>query len=235
MEDQKPQTEETLPDAETPQSSEPEQEDEQPLTLKGAFFDLLDLIEAAVTTFFVFMLLFTYVLKPVTVDGSSMVPTLYDKDSLLMLTLCPEPKTGRIVVIDDQRSGYFTDTAQTQVAQREGYGSILVKRVIATGGQEINIDFRQGYGTVAVDGVQLPEDYIADLTTRDDGAFRYPFTVPEGYLFVMGDNRLHSTDSRNTLIGLIPEEQVLGTVLLRYNREDKLISKWTDQFAWLWR
>lgn len=209
--------------------------EEQPLTLKSALFDLLDLIEAAAATFFVFMLLFTYVLKPVTVDGSSMVPTLYDEDSLIMVTLNPQPKTGRIVVIDDKLSGYFTDAAQTQVAERDGYGSILVKRVIATGGQEINIDFREGYGTVAVDGVQLPEDYIADLTTRDDGAFTYPFTVPEGYIFVMGDNRLHSTDSRNALIGLIPEEQVLGTVIVRYNRDEKLISKWTDKFAWLLR
>ena len=212
---------------------EQDKNEEQPLTLKNAFFDLLDLIEAAVTTFFVFMLLFTYVLKPVTVDGSSMVPTLYNQDSLLMMTLMSRPEAGRIVVIDDKKSGYFTDEEQTQVAQREGFGSILVKRVIAVGGQEVNIDFREGYGTVAVDGVQLPEDYIADLTTRDDGAFRYRSRAPEGYSFVAGDNRLRSTESRRPPIGLVPQEQVLGTVLLRYDRDDKLVTKWTDRFAWL--
>lgn len=208
-----------------------EAEEKEPLTLKGAFFDMLDLIEAAVGTFFVFMLLFTYIVRPVSVDGTSMVPTLLHEDSLLMLTIDPSPKTGKIIVIDDQKSGYFTDEAQTQVAQRNGYGSVLVKRVIATGGQVINIDSRPGYGTVSVDGVQLAEPYIADLTTRDDRAFRYPFTVPEGYVFVMGDNRLHSTDSRSPAVGLIPVEEIMGTVIFRYNRKPEKLTKWTDRFA----
>ena len=206
--------------------------EEQKDQTKSSFFaDLLDLAEVAITTFFVFMLLSFYLIRPVTVDGTSMVPTLHDRDKLVMLTLFPPVTNGHIVVINDQEAGYFTDEAQTQVARRSGYEGILVKRVIATAGQQVNIDTEAG--TVAVDGVQLAETYNADLTKREDGAFRYPFTVPEGYIFVMGDNRMRSTDSRNPAIGLVPKEQVLGTVLFRYNRESDQREKWTDRFDWL--
>ncbi len=206
--------------------------EEQKDQTKSSFFaDLLDLAEVAITTFFVFMLLSFYLIRPVTVDGTSMVPTLHDRDKLVMLTLFPPVTNGHIVVINDREAGYFTDEAQTQVARRSGYEGILVKRVIATAGQQVNIDTEAG--TVAVDGVQLAETYIADLTKHEDGAFRYPFTVPEGYIFVMGDNRMRSTDSRNPAIGLVPKEQVLGTVLFRYNRESDQREKWTDRFDWL--
>ena len=160
-----------------------------------------------------------------------MVPTLLNQDKLIMLTLCPPVTNGHIVVINDKDCGYFTDEEQTQVARRPGYEGVLVKRVIATAGQEVNIDTEAG--TVAVDGRQLPESYIAELTKREDGAFRYPFTVPEGYIFVMGDNRMHSTDSRNPQIGLVPKEQVLGTVLFRYKRNKEFVEKWTDRYGWL--
>ena len=208
-----------------------EQKTEQKTTVKSFFGDLLDLIEVAAGTFFIFMLLSFYVIRPVTVEGSSMVPTLRDQDKLIMLTLCPPVTNGHIVVINDQDCGYFTDEAQTQVERRKGYEGVLVKRVIATAGQEVNIDTEAG--TVAVDGQQLAESYIADLTKREDGAFRYPFTVPEGYVFVMGDNRMHSTDSRNPQIGLVPKEQVLGTVLFRYKRDKDYLEKWSDRFGWL--
>ncbi|MBQ3940221.1 MAG: signal peptidase I [Oscillospiraceae bacterium] len=205
---------------------------EEKTSAKQSFLgDLLDLVEVAITTFFIFMLLSFYLIRPVTVEGSSMVPTLRDQDKLVMLTLHPPVSYGRIVVINDVEAGYFTDEAQTQVARRPGYEGILVKRVIATEGQQVNIDIDAG--TVAVDGVQLAESYIAELTKREDGAFRYPFTVPEGYIFVMGDNRMRSTDSRNPAIGLVPKEQVLGTVLFRYKRSSEECEKWTDRFAWL--
>ena len=153
---------------------------EQKTTLKSFFGDVLDLIEVAAGTFFVFMLLSFYVIRPVTVEGGSMIPTLRDQDKLVMLTLCPPVTNGHIVVINDQDCGYFTDDEQTQVERRPGYQGVLVKRVIATAGQEVNIDIEAG--TVAVDGKQLAESYIADLTKREDGAFHYPFTVPEGYM-----------------------------------------------------
>ncbi len=200
-------------------------------SVKELFYDVLDLVEVGLGTFFVFLILMTYVFRPVLVTGSSMVPTLRNGDSLLMMTLPPVVKPGKIVIIDDQKAGAFADAQQTQVVQRNGYGTTLVKRVIAVGGQELNIDFENG--TVAVDGKQLAESYIADLTKRDDGGFTYPLTVPEGYIFVMGDNRMHSTDSRSPIVGLVPEDQVLGTVVMRYNREDETMTSWFDRFDFL--
>ena len=200
-------------------------------SVKELFNDVLDLVEVGLGTFFVFLILMTYVFRPVLVTGSSMVPTLRNGDSLLMMTLPPVVKPGKIVIIDDQKAGAFADAQQTQVVQRNGYGTTLVKRVIAVGGQELNIDFENG--TVAVDGKQLAESYIADLTKRDDGGFTYPLTVPEGYIFVMGDNRMHSTDSRSPIVGLVPEDQVLGTVVMRYNREDETMTSWFDRFDFL--
>ena len=199
--------------------------------VKELFGDVLDLVEVGLGTFFVFLILMTYVFRPVLVTGSSMVPTLRNGDSLLMLTMPPVVKPGKIVIIDDQKAGAFADAQQTQVVQRNGYGTTLVKRVIAVGGQELNIDFENG--TVAVNGKQLAESYIADLTKRDDGGFTYPLTVPEGYIFVMGDNRMHSTDSRSPIVGLVPEDQVLGTVVMRYNREDETMTSWFDRFDFL--
>ena len=199
--------------------------------IKNFFFEAMDLLEVGLLTFFVFMLIFAYVFKPVSVSGSSMVPTLRDDDSLIMFTLTKHPTPGRIVVIDDQKSAIFADETQTDLKIKNGYGSILVKRVIAVGGQELNIDFETG--AVAVDGKQLEEPYIADLTKRNDGAFQYPFTIPEGYIFVMGDNRLHSTDSRSSAVALIPEDEVIGTVVMRYNRVDTAIEKWTDRYDFL--
>ncbi|MBR3420267.1 MAG: signal peptidase I [Oscillospiraceae bacterium] len=199
--------------------------------LKGFLFDLMDIIEAGLMTVFLFILIFAYLVRPVTVDGGSMMPTLLNQDQILIVTALHEPKNGQIVVIDDQESGLFEDAAQQRVVKTTGAGMVLVKRLIAKGGQEIDIDFENG--TVKVDGVTLDEPYIADPTTRDEFAFRYPFTVPEGYVFVMGDNRLHSMDSRSPQVALIPESEILGTALFRYDRNEENREKWTERFDYL--
>ncbi len=211
------------------QKNTPQPDDEESYTLKNFIFDILDVGEAALLTIFVFLLIFAYLLRPVTVDGGSMNPPLYDKDNLLIVTSLVKPKNGQIVVIDDQKSGRFTDEAQTQTEIGTGSGIILIKRVIAKSGQTLDIDFSSG--TVTVDGKVLDEPYIAAPTTLDEGAFHYPLTVPEGFVFVMGDNRMHSTDSRNPSIALIPESELLGPGLGRYDRDDELCAKWTDRFA----
>jgi len=196
------------------------------------FGDMLDIMEAAVVTIFVFLLIFTYLLKPVTVEGSSMEPTLYNNDKLLIVTTLATPDNGDIVVIDNHDSALFADDAETVLYDTDGLNMVLVKRLIAKGGQEVDIDFNSG--DVRVDGKKLEEKYIKAATTRDDGAFTYPFRVPEGYIFVMGDNRLGSTDSRSPAVGLIPEDEVLGVALLRYGREQQLCKSWFDRFALLW-
>lgn len=193
--------------------------------------DLMDIAEAGILTMFLVMLVFTYIVRPVSVDGSSMNPTLLNLDRILVVRPLYEPKNGQIIVIDDQKSGIFSDASQQTVQETTGSGMVLVKRLIAKAGQEIDIDFDTG--EVKVDGKLLNEPYIADPTTRDEGAFQYPFTVPEGYVFAMGDNRLHSMDSRDPSVGLLPENEILGTALVRFDRDDENCSKFTDRFDYL--
>lgn len=199
--------------------------------VKQFFGDLMDIAETAVMTVFVFLMLFAFTMRPVTVDGSSMNPTLYDGDQLLILTPLHLGNTGDIVVINDEESGLFADDDEKVVYRHSGLNMVIVKRVIAHSGQEIDIDFETGI--VSVDGTPLSEPYVSALTTRNDGAFTYPLTVPEGYVFVMGDNRPASTDSRNPAVGLVPQEQILGTAFFRYDRTEELCEKWSDRFAFL--
>ena len=123
-----------------------------------------------------------------------MWPTLTDGDKMLVSNLFYTPKQGDVVVFKTDR--YDPNKA-------------LVKRVIATEGQEVSIDFDRG--VVYIDGSPLEEEYIAELTkTKLD--FIGPQTVPEGCVFVMGDNRNASTDSRKKEIGMVDTRMILGRV-----------------------
>ncbi len=177
------------------------------------FSDVLEILETMAISIFVVFLVFTYLVRPVTVDGRSMYPTLGDRDKLVMFRLCYHPQVGDIVVIDNTQ-GHVLDADGNVVESTYSLVEPIIKRVIAEGGQTVEVD--AGTGTVYVDGVALNEPYLNELTLTDDGAFNYPITIPEGYLFVMGDNRNHSTDSRSSAVGLVPREAVLGLAYFRY-------------------
>ncbi len=181
--------------------------------------DLTDMAESVLYAVFVVLLMFTFILKIATVDGSSMEPTLSNEDRLIVSTLGYQPESKDIVIIDSNNSHLFSDSSETEVITGEGLGKRIVKRIIACEGQTVDIDFQ--LGKVYVDGVEIYESYIADLTTMDEKAFEYPITVPKGYLFVMGDNRLRSKDSRHPDIGLINMEDVEGKVVLRISPFEK--------------
>ena len=155
---------------------------------------LHDLVFLLTGLLFVFVLLF----RIVVVSGPSMRTTLLDGDYLLVLssTLYQNPKQGDVIVASKDS---FKD------------GEPIVKRVIATAGQKVDIDFE--LGTVYVDGDALDEPYTLTPTNMQEGT-NFPLVVEEGCLFVMGDNRNESKDSRHPDIGLIDKREVLGKVFL---------------------
>ena len=149
-----------------------------------------------VVILFVFVLLF----RTVVVSGSSMNRTLIHGDYLLLLNsvFYPEPKQGDIVV-----------------ASKNTYhgGEPIIKRVIATEGQWVDIDFETG--TVYVNGNALEEDYTNTPTTLYEGV-DFPLMVDDGCVFVMGDNRNESKDSRSQEIGQIDKREILGKAIFLF-------------------
>ncbi len=179
----------------------------------------LDVLCAAMVPIFMMILLFTYVFRIAIVQGDSMLPALESGDKLLVCQLKNRPVSGEIVVIDADDAVLVSKSGSLYMA--DGLHKSIVKRVVAVGGQTLDIHSEEG--TVYLDG-ELQELYPKELYPNtitqtqlpDTGnAFSYPFTIPEGFVFVMGDNRNISLDSRYINVGLIPEKEIEGTVLLR--------------------
>ena len=196
-----------------------------PLTREQFFSDAVEIAESALITVFVIVMIFCYILHPVNIVGHSMVPTLnvnYDADrnncdKIFMTTIYTKLKYGDIVVVNNDKNYLLDDGGIPYVpANVSPLNECIIKRVIAVGGQTIDIS----EGQVIVDGKVLDEPYINDGSSNSDmGAFtgQYPITIPEGYYFVMGDNRDHSTDSRDSKVGLVKEDQVYGKAVVRYS------------------
>ncbi|MGN0585005.1 MAG: signal peptidase I [Ruminococcus sp.] len=183
---------------------------------KNSFLgDLLDIMEAVFISVFAVIMFFAYVARPVTVDGHSMEATLNDQDRLFMSDFFYSPKRGDIVVVDNSVSWTYDSNGNLQKGSGIAPDKRLIKRVIALGGDEIDIDFTTG--EVKVNGEVLKEDYINNTTNTNAGAFTYPLRVPEGYMFLMGDNRQNSTDSRSAAVGFVSEDQILGKALFRFS------------------
>lgn len=172
-------------------------------------------IENFIITTFIVMLVFTYIFRTTAVLGSSMSGTLNEGDRLIVTSWYGKPSQGDIVVINARRAVILDRDGNT--VESGGIGGYIVKRIIATEGQSVDIDFERG--TVSVDGEVLDEPYANGLTHRDDGAFTgsYPVTVPEGYVFVMGDNRTVSEDSRSYRLGFVSEDDIEGKVVFRFS------------------
>ena len=209
--------------------------DRPPFTMK----DAIEIIESTFITIFVVCMIFTYLLHPVNIVGHSMVPTLNlnyvgererkeDTDKIFMTTVYFGINYGDILVIEKDDNYLLDNDGKPYVAETPSLNECIIKRVIATGGQTIDVRDHKVY----VDGEMLNEPYINEPdSTEDLGAFsgQYPITIPEGYYFVMGDNRNHSTDSRAASVGLISKEQIYGKALLKYyplNEFDILTDSW---------
>ena len=145
------------------------------------------------------VLVFTFLGMVIGVSGTSMYPTLHHQDIMVIQRVGYTPAQGAVVVL---RKDSFLEEA-------------IVKRVIAVAGQEVEIDYDAN--TVYVDGVALDEPYInqedEDVLVERSGMVYREFTVPKGCIFVMGDNRNGSTDSRYAELGMVDTGYVLGRAL----------------------
>ena len=158
---------------------------------ENALFEWYDSLVFALA---VIVLFFVFAVRIITVSGVSMQPTLYGGDRVAVQSMLYTPQRGDVVVVD----GYIN------------YGDPLVKRIIALGGDTVDINFETG--AVTLNGAVLEEPYISAPTTTGYDV-EFPVTVPEGCVFVMGDNRNGSTDSRNSSLGMVDERYVIGHVL----------------------
>jgi signal peptidase I len=214
--------------------------------------EFLELIESILLSFFIVLLLFTYLFQISTVDGDSMQNTLQNNERIISVNFF-KPEQGQPVVIETEyayvlekaiavetsyrelalrmKNGDYPKSSEDELrkAARENVEKInvnglrlykapglekrVVKRIIATEGQKVRIDFEKG--DVFVDGEMIDEPYIKNLTQNDYYSFSYPVTVPEGFVFVLGDNRLNSKDSRHPDIGFVPVDHIVGKCFLR--------------------
>lgn len=177
-----------------PSSAQPQRTEE------GLVYNLYYWLQTLVLAVVAIVLLFTFVGRITRVEGDSMLNTLHDGDLLLLQSVGYTPKTGDVVVLNKT-----TDETLSLLG-----GEAIVKRVIATEGQTVSIDYNTS--TVYVDGQPLTEPYVWESMDRRSGPYsgQTPFVVPEGSVFVMGDNRNNSTDSRHELLGPVDTGYILG-------------------------
>lgn len=166
------------------------------------FIELYEWASSLVTAVVVMITIFAFGARTTQVSGISMLPTLSHGDMLVISRVGMAPAYGDVVVITKPTSAEET----------------LIKRVIATEGQTVDIDFDAGI--VYVDGLALDEPYINMPTTRQLD-LDFPQTVPKGSVFVMGDNRSYSLDSRSSGVGMIDTRYILGRVLFRFLPTDR--------------
>ena len=199
--------EKQIPDAPAPEEMDAptlveEDEDEKKETRRpgSELFEWLQMILGCILAAVVIFNCFARLTR---VDGGSMDYTLQHGEMMLVWSLGYEPEQGDIVVVNKTIAPF---------SGWEGKKAI-VKRVIATGGQTVDIDY--GAGVVYVDGKALDEPYIKEemYNTGDPYMQQTHWEVPEGSVFVMGDNRNHSTDSRHDYLGCIDHGYILGKVV----------------------
>ena len=167
--------------------------------------NIYDFASILVSAVLAVCLIFTFVFKISAVDGDSMNNTLHNGDKVLITARDWTIERGDIVVI----------------SQPNAFNKVLIKRVIATEGQTVEINGKTHQ--VIVDGEVLEEPYIAQPLIVQ-GTWNYPVTVPEGCVFVMGDNRNRSTDSRDSAVGMIDTRYIVGEAIYRIGDSQLLIN-----------
>ena len=165
--------------------------------------EIYETAESVIIAFLVIAVLILFFFRVVSVEGDSMLPNLHNGDRIITTNFFYNPEKGDIVVVD----------------KNTNYGKPLIKRVIADEGDKIFIDYSTG--DVFVNDEKLSENYISERINIQDRE-NIEMIVPDGYLFVMGDNRNNSMDSRDSAIGIINEKNILGKALLQIYPLNKL-------------
>ena len=157
--------------------------------------EILEWVFSIVIAIVIALIIRQFIFTVVKVDGASMQPTLQHNDRLIVWRLGYKPDNGDIIVLHQEGKLPY------------------IKRIIAVEGQTVDIDFVTH--KVFVDGVELEENYIKEPTMRS-GDVKFPVTVDEGCVFVLGDNRNDSRDSRFSDVGMVKREDILGKTILRF-------------------
>ncbi len=182
---------------------------EEETSPKKAVFEWMEVI---ITAIIAVVIIFTFIFKVVTIEGGSMKETLHHGDKVIISNLFYTPERGDIVVVSRNIDNSVDEESSAPI----------IKRIIATQGQTVDIDFEQGI--VYVDGVALDEPYTRTPTNLKYD-IEFPVLVSDGCVFVLGDNRNDSRDSRSSLIGdngMIDTRYILGKAILRILPFDKV-------------
>lgn len=170
--------------------------------------ELLDWLDTIVVSVVVVVLIFTFIFRMVGISGASMQDTLQSNDRVILYSAFYQPKVGDIVVVSRD---YLTNEDGTSPEP-------IIKRIIATEGQEVYLDYDNNQ--VYVDGVALEEPYLSEdsmktILTPGRIPIENPHTVADGCVFVLGDHRTVSKDSRTAEVGDIDKRYILGRAVLR--------------------
>ena len=175
------------------------QEPPKPRRVSPAVRSVMEWVETIVMAMVLVAVVFTFVARVITVDGVSMEPTYYNGDRVLVTKLAGQARQGDVVIV----VGALEEP--------------IIKRVVATEGQ--TVDFDPELGEVTVDGQPLPgsvfgiKDGITFVPDLPGMVMEFPQTVPEGCVFLLGDNRDNSTDSRFVTVGMVDQRNILGKVV----------------------
>ena len=185
---------------------------------KKPYADALEWVSSLVYAVLIMLGLNLFVFRSITVDGKSMNNTLQDQDRVIAFNLFYTPQRGDIVVL--QADKLSPDRGHT-------YGEPIIKRVIAVGGDTVKFDFDKGEVYLKKAGESefqlLHEDYILEKTLRSESCISgREYEVAEGYIFVMGDNRNNSTDSRDYRVGMVDTDYIMGKAVFRFMPFDSI-------------
>lgn len=186
--------------------------EEKETSVKAFVFDWLEVLVHAIIAV---IICFSFLFRIATIDGPSMENTLQDGERVIITNLFYTPKVGDIVVISRNK--------ENSVYTMSDDNTPIIKRIIATEGQTVDIDFEEGI--VYVDGIALDEPYTKTPTNLKYDGIEFPVTVDEGCVFVLGDNRNESLDSRSPRIGeygMIDTRYILGHAIYRVFPLDKI-------------